>query len=528
MKGLIKNILSKYPNTSYELRGRIKSFLIFIITLIPLLIVFAIIMNAFQNRGILQPLNILIISIITSSLISLFLLSKGYYNTAANIIAILAIVGLIYNSIGTAKYNSGARFVASHCILVTPILFSTLFCKRYIIISTSILAFGAVIFNITTTHLIASSLKGIIAASLGIAIFLTYLIGHLLSSLNETAKQLRIEDHKEEKEHHEMIINKLLQSLTDVSGVMSNSSELLLYNSTAFSENMQAQAASTEEITATIEEILSGAESVSSNAKEQTTSMTSLSDRMNGLYKSTQAIEENISSASGKIKEIVSSAMTEEEQMTNMSKSMERINSTSAEMLSFLSIINDISEQINLLSLNAAIEAARAGDAGRGFAVVADEISKLADQTSSSVKEIDNLIKKSDTDIRNGMTTVSDTVNATGIIINGINEINTIMSIIKGQMMEFISSNEEVNKESDLVKLRAHEIKTATEEQKKAAEEIVSSISFVNNSSQQNSIAAEEMSSQSDDIAAMSKDLKIKIVEFKKELTLMNEEMLDE
>ena len=75
---------------------------------------------------------------------------------------------------------------------------------------------------------------------------------------------------------------------------------------------------------------------------------------------------------------------------------------SSREMMGIVDIINDISEKINLLSLNAAIEAARAGDAGRGFAVVADEISKLADQTAISIKEIDRLIKVNNDEITAG------------------------------------------------------------------------------------------------------------------------------
>ena len=70
---------------------------------------------------------------------------------------------------------------------------------------------------------------------------------------------------------------------------------------------------------------------------------------------------------------------------------IQSIGESSKQIADTLSMIKDISDQINLLALNASIEAARAGDAGRGFAVVADEISKLADQTAGSIKAIDSL-----------------------------------------------------------------------------------------------------------------------------------------
>jgi methyl-accepting chemotaxis protein len=194
---------------------------------------------------------------------------------------------------------------------------------------------------------------------------------------------------------------------------------------------------------------------------------------------------------------------------------MRKINESSGAMTNIVNIISGISEQINLLSLNAAIEAARAGDAGRGFAVVADEISKLADETSSSIKNIESLILQNDDEIKNGSVIVEGSIGTISNIIKSLESITDVINRIYSFMQQQIKSNSEVTEEVAGVRDRSESVKSAIEEHKMAVQEISTSISSISSLTQKSVEGAEEFADNSRSVASMADTLRKAIDFFK-------------
>ena len=300
------------------------------------------------------------------------------------------------------------------------------------------------------------------------------------------------------------VISETAQSAT----MLSSSSHELSSAAEGFASNAQSVAASSEEISAVIEQLSAGMESVAVGAEDQQEMISRLKNRLDSLSKVITDTTAHVGLTAERATSINELAEKGKMLLSSMHGSMEEIDKGSTRMGEIVTIIDEISDKINLLSLNAAIEAARAGDSGRGFAVVADEISKLADQTASSIKGIDELIRANSAEIQRGMNRVQETVGSIVRIVSGIQEINSLMNDLIAYTKSQENERQAVGMEADQVVNRANEIRSAAVEQRNAIEQMSKSIIGISESTQDIASGAEELTANTEDLSNMADRLK--------------------
>ncbi|EMK07164.1 MULTISPECIES: methyl-accepting chemotaxis protein [Leptospira] len=333
----------------------------------------------------------------------------------------------------------------------------------------------------------------------GLQVFSMDEIGEMSISINLFNKKVK------------KILNKIITASENLAGSSDEMSRALNF----ISANTQNQAASSEEISSSIEEIVAGMNGVEIQTNEQVSLLNQLASDMNQFSDSIHKISHNMEKTMSEVERITEEAKKGGNSLELTNHSITKISNSSEDISGVIEIINTISEQIHLLALNAAIEAARAGNAGRGFAVVADEISKLADKTTNSIKDIERIIKNNETEIGAGIQNITDTVNVISGIIEGISEINHQMKVVNQFMENQLSKNDQMNLTAKEVKDRADVIQISVQEQKNAIEEISKTTATINELNQSSAASSEELSSNSMGLAKLAEDLKHEVVFFK-------------
>ncbi|MFF3700361.1 MULTISPECIES: methyl-accepting chemotaxis protein [Pseudomonas] len=182
-------------------------------------------------------------------------------------------------------------------------------------------------------------------------------------------------------------------------------------------------------------------------------------------------------------------------------ESMSRLHQEIDRIASVLGVIKAVAGQTNLLALNAAIEAARAGEAGRGFAVVADEVRSLAQRTQQSSEEIEHLIGELQRIANESTQIMQSSVEQTQSTVTGVRNTGDALAAITRQV-------------SDIQQMSLR-IASAAEEQTTVVEEITRNVLHVRETADQSALASSEIASSSVELARLGSDLQSLVVHFR-------------
>jgi len=203
--------------------------------------------------------------------------------------------------------------------------------------------------------------------------------GAIADSINYAVEQLR----------------DLVSAITSVTHEVTASTEASKQTVESLSESSKRQTESINSVHASIREIGDGIEQVNENAQKT-------------LDVANKSVETAVGGAAV-VKDSIAGMDTIRDQIQDTAKRIKRLGESSQEIGGFVSLINDIAEHTNTLSLNAAIQAAMAGDAGKGFAVVADEVHELAERSADATRQIESLVKVIQGDIKEAVQSMEQT-----------------------------------------------------------------------------------------------------------------------
>ncbi len=339
------------------------------------------------------------------------------------------------------------------------------------------------------------------------------LIVYAYSFESQMDEQYRvIHDLKTERD----VTENLVKEVQAVAVSVVKSAETIASMMDEFVKSSQDQAATLEEMASGMDEISASIDSIASNTREESESLNYIETKMQELTASTQTMSQEIHHTDQLVRSTNEHARQGDTSLLEMISSMDHISESSQKMLGIVGMINEIADRVNLLSLNASIEAARAGDAGRGFAVVAEEISKLADQTATSIKGINDLIKESTEEIERGKDIVGQNSDSIKDIISDVEKFGQMIGSLSRSMSAQLEIYKIVHANINSASLKSKGIKSSTEEQKMGIDEILQSIVFVSQETQKNVAKTEELRGLAEENQRVASSLRDRLNAFRR------------
>jgi methyl-accepting chemotaxis protein len=209
-------------------------------------------------------------------------------------------------------------------------------------------------------------------------------------------------------------------------------------------------------------EMTTTSQELARNAEQQRTSMEQMASAMTELAASIQEVSSNVDASQAQSVKAVESTQEGDNAGAAAMTAMGRVAETTGQVVEAVRVIQEIARQTNLLSLNAAIEAAKAGAQGKGFAVVAEEVRKLAERSALAAKEIAQLSEVSNEAVAQGRSTVHEAVEALASIREHIGEVTTMAKEIGDATGQQNQATSEVARQVEIGAQKASENASAS------------------------------------------------------------------